>query len=287
MVDETNDANWDVRERPGGRNPLAWVGLVIGIMAVAYGLIPLLFFLAWLLAPFAILFGVIGLVIAARRPDRPQRGIAIAGTVLGFVAILAGIGGIIVIDRVASAISDRLEELIDEDEPVDDVTTTVTSCERTDDATVSAAGTVRSTGGDRPRVLTIEVEVRHGDSVAGVFTTLAVGVTQDSDVDWSGEGVGIELPGELTCRVRVFEPDPDAYDPDGFNVDDGDVEDIQDQLGGAVEDLIGGGDDEDSTTTTTAPSGEVGADGTSSTDNAGGAPSGANMSGTGDRRAPR
>jgi hypothetical protein len=57
--------------------------MVIGIIAIILSVIPLLGMISWILAPLAIIFGIIGLT----RQDAPK-GAAIAGVATGGVALV-------------------------------------------------------------------------------------------------------------------------------------------------------------------------------------------------------
>ncbi|MES2002511.1 MAG: DUF4190 domain-containing protein [Pseudomonadota bacterium] len=62
-------------------NSLGKAAFVVGLIALAMSFIPFIGFVSWLLAPLAILFGLIAL-------RRPPRSLAIAGLVTGGVALL-------------------------------------------------------------------------------------------------------------------------------------------------------------------------------------------------------
>lgn len=64
-------------------NPMGTAAMVIGIIALILSIIPIIGFVSWILAPLAIIFGIIGLNKAGA-----ARGGAIAGVATGGVALL-------------------------------------------------------------------------------------------------------------------------------------------------------------------------------------------------------
>lgn len=73
----TTSANGDVRP---DRNSLGKASLVVGLTALILSFIPIIGFVSWLLAPLAILFGLISL-------RRPSKSLAIAGIITGGIAM--------------------------------------------------------------------------------------------------------------------------------------------------------------------------------------------------------
>ncbi|MGW4380793.1 hypothetical protein [Kitasatospora sp. NPDC004531] len=89
---------------PEPRNGLGVTALVLGIVAVLLSLPLGLFWVTWLPALLAVLFGCIGLSLA-RRNLATNRGIALAGTVLGGIGLLASLStGALAITTAASDI---------------------------------------------------------------------------------------------------------------------------------------------------------------------------------------
>src|SRR6266508_806046 len=74
-----------------GGSGLGTAALVLGIVGAAFGLIPLFAIIALICGAIAVVFGAIGL-------KRPGRGRAIAGLVLGLVALALGIWGAFIVD---------------------------------------------------------------------------------------------------------------------------------------------------------------------------------------------
>jgi Mg2+ and Co2+ transporter CorA len=64
-------------------NPMGTAAMVLGIIALILSIIPIIGFISWILAPLAIIFGIIGLNKAGA-----GRGSAIAGLATGGVALL-------------------------------------------------------------------------------------------------------------------------------------------------------------------------------------------------------
>ncbi|MGH4027875.1 DUF4190 domain-containing protein [Actinomycetota bacterium Odt1-20B] len=87
------------------RNGLGTASLVLGIIGVLSGLIPLLFWLAGILAVLALVFGLIG-VGRARKGQATNKKTAIWGTSLGAVAaVLAVVGLVITVTAVDDAVN--------------------------------------------------------------------------------------------------------------------------------------------------------------------------------------
>ncbi len=68
-------------EPKSDRNSLGKASFVIGLIALAVSFIPIVGFVSWLLAPLAILFGLIALM-------RPSKSLAIVGIITGAIALL-------------------------------------------------------------------------------------------------------------------------------------------------------------------------------------------------------
>jgi len=79
-------------------NGLATAGLVCGIVAVVFGLVPWTFWLAWILGVLGIVFGAVGRRTADREPTAGKRSMATAGLILGIVAIVLGIVGLVILE---------------------------------------------------------------------------------------------------------------------------------------------------------------------------------------------
>lgn len=69
------------------RNSLGKASFIIGIIGLVLSFVPIIGFVSWLLAPLAILFGLIALL-------RPSRSLAIAGIVTGAIALFVCISWI-------------------------------------------------------------------------------------------------------------------------------------------------------------------------------------------------
>lgn len=101
-------------------NGMAIAALVCGIVGVVLGLIPFTFFLALVLGVCAVVFGPLGWNRANKVPAAGRKGIAIAGTVLGIVAILLGVIGAFIVDDTVDDINQDLESVADDfDEELD------------------------------------------------------------------------------------------------------------------------------------------------------------------------
>ncbi|MEV6979145.1 hypothetical protein [Kitasatospora sp. NPDC093806] len=95
---------------PPPRNGLGTSAMVLGIVATAMSLAVILFWLSWLPAVLAVVFGVIGLRYA-RRGVATNRGMALAGVILGVVALLVSAGsGVFVVKHVQTVAAHRKAE---------------------------------------------------------------------------------------------------------------------------------------------------------------------------------
>ncbi|MEU8781062.1 DUF4190 domain-containing protein [Streptomyces sp. NPDC048637] len=77
---------------PQSRNGMGITALVLGIVGVVLGLLIILFWLSWLPALLAVIFGSVGLS-QARTGRATNKGMALAGVVLGGVGLLTALGG--------------------------------------------------------------------------------------------------------------------------------------------------------------------------------------------------
>jgi len=76
--------------QPVKKSGLAITALVLGIVSIPFAVIPLINVLAFLLGGLAVIFGIIGIVVA-NGVKRTGRGLAVAGLVTGLVGIIIGI----------------------------------------------------------------------------------------------------------------------------------------------------------------------------------------------------
>ncbi|GAA3033230.1 hypothetical protein GCM10010519_69320 [Streptomyces lactacystinicus] len=95
---------------PQPRNGLGIAALVLGIVGVVLGLVVILFWLSWLPALLAVVFGAIGLGYA-RKGTATNRGMALAGVILGVTGLLVSVGaGVFVVSRVQAVNEERRAE---------------------------------------------------------------------------------------------------------------------------------------------------------------------------------
>ncbi|MEU4582989.1 DUF4190 domain-containing protein [Kitasatospora aureofaciens] len=95
---------------PQPRNGLGIAAMVLGIVGTALSLAVILFWLSWLPALLALVFGFIGLGYA-RRGVATNRGMALAGVVLGITGLVVSIGaGVFVVARVHTVNEERRAE---------------------------------------------------------------------------------------------------------------------------------------------------------------------------------
>lgn len=92
-------------------NGLAVAGLVLGILGVLFGFIPFVgVFMAILLGALGAIFGAVGLS-RSKQPYRGGRGMAIAGLVLGIIAIILGFLQGFVIGAAVDDLNQDLDQL--------------------------------------------------------------------------------------------------------------------------------------------------------------------------------
>lgn len=98
-------------------NGLAIAALVLGVVGAVFGLIPLTGFIAIICGVLAIAFGIPAWR-AAR--VRGRRAMAIAGTILGVIALALGVWGTVIVADAASDLDrelDKLEQQLDQPQP--------------------------------------------------------------------------------------------------------------------------------------------------------------------------
>jgi vacuolar-type H+-ATPase subunit I/STV1 len=91
-------------------NGLAIAALVCGIIGVLAGLIPFTFFLAFILGVLALVFGLIGRGAAKRREGAGSKQ-AIAGAILGGLAVILGVVGVVILVNVINDTDEKLRSL--------------------------------------------------------------------------------------------------------------------------------------------------------------------------------
>ncbi|MEW2584796.1 DUF4190 domain-containing protein [Streptomyces virginiae] len=96
-------------------NGLAVAALIVGGFGIIFGFVPLLFWLGGILALTGVGLGI-GAIVRANK-GAPNKTMAIVGTVLAGVGILASIGGFFLTVAFVERASDRVEAGIDEYEP--------------------------------------------------------------------------------------------------------------------------------------------------------------------------
>ncbi|MFJ9770741.1 DUF4190 domain-containing protein [Kitasatospora sp. NPDC101157] len=95
---------------PQPRNGLGIAAMVLGIVGTVLSLAVILFWMSWLPALLALIFGFIGLGYA-RRGVATNRGMALAGVILGITGLVVSIGaGVFVVARVHTVNEERRAE---------------------------------------------------------------------------------------------------------------------------------------------------------------------------------
>ncbi|MEU2789911.1 DUF4190 domain-containing protein [Streptomyces sp. NPDC007100] len=100
--------------QPQPRNGLGISALVLGIVGILLGMFIILFWLSWLPAVLALVFGFIGLS-RARKDQVSNRGLALAGVILGGIGLLTAIGGgiftVVAVKKAADDVRAGVEEV--------------------------------------------------------------------------------------------------------------------------------------------------------------------------------
>jgi hypothetical protein len=99
---------------PAPGNGMAVAALVCGIVGAVFGLIPLTFFIALALGLVAVVLGPIAWNRANKVPAAGKKGLAIAGTILGVVALGVGIVGAVIVDDTVDEIDRELDDASEE-----------------------------------------------------------------------------------------------------------------------------------------------------------------------------
>jgi hypothetical protein len=184
-------------------NGIAIAGLTCGILAIAFGWLPVVFVLGAVLAVLGVAFGVVGL--RRSRHSGSGRGFAVAGIVTGLVGVAVAAGGLVFTVAVFRAL-DRYENPAAH-------TASVTQCEVAD-GTATVAGTLRNDSADTAG-FTVRVEVMRAGSGVRVSTTRG---------ELPSVAPGATATWEVTRPVSVDEvecSDPDVSGPLPFGVDPG------------------------------------------------------------------
>lgn len=116
MNDQTNESGEQSSEpqvivvKQAG-NGFAVTALVLGVIGAIVGLVPIFFIGAWLLGSLALIFGFIGRSRAKREPNAGRGGMAVAGIILGAIAIVLGIVGVNTVDKAVDQLDRDLREI--------------------------------------------------------------------------------------------------------------------------------------------------------------------------------
>jgi hypothetical protein len=183
-------------------NAMAVAALVLGIVGAIAGLIPLLFFFALSLGVLAVAFGLIGRSVAQREPRRSGRGQAIAGTILGGLACILGIVGIVIVAGVFSSVDRALREAAGP-APASSYQIAVVSSERDIAGVAHGRGTVSNTS-DHRRGYLIRIEFVDPSGARIGQASQAVEVEAGQAAAWE---VVDAAPGTAPLQCRVVSVD--------------------------------------------------------------------------------
>jgi hypothetical protein len=92
-------------------NGFAVTALVLGLIGAVVGLVPIFFLGAWLLGLLAVIFGFAGRLRAKREPEAGHAKMAIAGVILGAIAIILGIIGLNVVNSAVDDLNSDLDQI--------------------------------------------------------------------------------------------------------------------------------------------------------------------------------
>lgn len=112
-------------------NPLGVAALVVGIVAIVGCAIPIVNFVSIFLGAVAVVLGIVGLVVKGR-----TRGLAVAGTIIGAIALVVGITTASIYAAAADGISKALESSapIATEAPADEAAAAPSDASSADDA---------------------------------------------------------------------------------------------------------------------------------------------------------
>lgn len=102
MTENPGDAYSPPEQQKSG-NGFGMAALVLGIVATVFSIIPVIGIVSLILAPLAIIFGILGI----RKKFRP-RGKSIAGIILGAIALITAIIMSVVVGSAINAIDEEL-----------------------------------------------------------------------------------------------------------------------------------------------------------------------------------
>lgn len=170
-------------------NPLGLTSLIIGIVAIVGCAIPIVNFVSIFLGIVALILGIIGLVMKGRR-----RGLAIAGSILGLIALIVGITTASVY---ASAV-DSISKAIETSSPAPSDAAAAPSDDASEESSAPAAAATR----------TVHYEVTSDGKTLGTVTYLTVNNGQSSQAQdnataapWSKD---IEIKDEGLFTSSIF-----------------------------------------------------------------------------------
>ncbi|HNJ97313.1 MAG TPA: DUF2510 domain-containing protein [Ilumatobacteraceae bacterium] len=180
-------------------NGLAVASLVLGILAALSGIIPFLFFLAFVFGILALVFGLVSWSAATK--GAPNKGMAIAGTVLSAVGITLGVVGVIIVNRVVDNFEESVSNIFGTADP-SEYEVVLGTCGPGDNNWLSASGTIQNTTSGRTSFwVTVRFLDTNGVQVADasdIIGTLEPGRT----ANWQANSYE-EYPGAVTCEIIV------------------------------------------------------------------------------------
>lgn len=193
---------WGTTQTPTAKagNGLAVTAMVLGIIGVLFGIIPLTFFIAWILGVLALVFGFIGRGKARRGAS--GKGQATAGIVLGVIALGLGVWGVVLVSDAVDDIDDAFEDTSGE-VPADEHTVAMATCTVDEFGFTSATGTLRNTT-DENHSYQITVQFFAGETRVGEGFAYLSELAPGQEATWEATDL-LEAGAVADCRIQPVE----------------------------------------------------------------------------------
>ncbi|AEW99175.1 DUF4190 domain-containing protein [Streptantibioticus cattleyicolor] len=217
------------------RNGLGVAALVVGIVGVFIGFVPFLFWFSGVLGVLGLVFGLVG-VGRARNGTATNKGVAVAGSILGGVAVVMAIAGVVLsaifLKHVAAKVRADEHRRIASAAPADPSADKPLSFGRTrsyeDGVAVTVSQPHRYRLGDiavghhkGDLAVQVEITIVNGGhkplDINGTLPTMRDADGDETDVVYDGDGAtkpfaGRLRPGEKAATTFTFSVSPDAAD---------------------------------------------------------------------------
>ncbi len=177
-------------------NGMATAALVLGIIGVVCGIIPLLFFVSLPLGVLGLVLGILGRR-KATKSNISGKGTALAGAILGAIALVLGIIGVVVVVNAVDEVDNIFDELGGEADP-DHYEVTI-DCGEDDLGDVLPSGEITNTS-DEVRGFQIEIEILDGDVRLDGTSTFVEDLDPGQTSEWEAFSTADTGPG-VTCDI--------------------------------------------------------------------------------------